>query len=146
MTQQQAANLRSARILALSRASLAVNVDETPSLTFDQRRRYLAHLADIILAYPDRFDAGTVHSAQLAKGLNFGPLESYGIGDAFADFTSEFVRQGQAINPLSEQNRAKTAGVLTAVILAAAIVFFGILAIKTDPRRVAALTAVRKHK
>ncbi len=137
MTEQQAANLRSARILALSRASLAVAVDETPSLSHDDRNRYLSELAEIILAYPERFDEGTVNSAQLATGLNFGPLATYGIGDAYAEFTSEVVKQGQAINPFSEQNRGTTRNVLIAGVLAAAVVFFAILAFRTDPRRFA---------
>lgn len=135
MTAQQAAFLRNARLLALNRAGLSVGVDETPSLSHADRNKYLSALADIILEYPDRFDAQTIKSATLAKGLNFGPLETYGIGDAFADFGAEFAAQGQALNPLSEQNRSGTLKLITFVGLVAAAVYFGVLAIRTSPRR-----------
>lgn len=136
MTEQQAANLRSARKLALARAGLD-NLNEANSLTldYDDRVKYLRELAAVILAYPARFDEQTVTSARIAQGKNYAPLESYSFADAVVDAYATATAQVQAINPLSEQNREKTRNVIIGAILLAAVVFFGVLAARNSPTR-----------
>lgn len=97
MTTAQAANLRSAQRIALNRAGLSVSVDETPSLSYEDRVKYLSELAAVILKYPDRFAPATVESAQFAAAKTYGPLEKYSLTDAFKDFTGEALNQAAAI-------------------------------------------------
>lgn len=103
--------------------------------SYEQRFNYNKELAAVINSNPAFFPEET---RQLAKDIaqrDFQPLDEYSIGDAIRDFSAEFVNQAQEINPLSTVNRGKTANTLIGVVLIGAVVFFGYLAVKYDPRR-----------
>lgn len=130
LSEQAARDERNARV----RAALGLAEIPPANWTYEQRIAYNKALAAAILT-----DSGPASAEELARAQNIAakeylPVESYGLGDAAGDFTAEFIAQGQAINPLSAQNRGKTLGVIVAVLSFGAVAYFAVLAWRTSPR------------
>lgn len=121
--------------IARVRAALGLSNIPPSSWTYEQRTAYNKALAAAILADAANATPTDIATAQRVSATEYSPLERYAFGDMVGDFFAEFAAQGQAINPLSEQNRGKTARTLSAIAAIAAVVFFAVLAFRTDPRR-----------
>jgi hypothetical protein len=133
--EQAIRDARNARV----RASLGLASIPPADWTYEQRTAYNKALAAAILADASS-PVGAVSPQELATAQRvsekeYGPLERYALGDQVGDFFGELVSQAEQINPLSEQNRGKTVRTLSAIAAIAAVVFFAVLAFRTDPRR-----------
>lgn len=74
-----------------------------------------------VRAHPDEF---TPIVQGLAQKPDIEQPTEYGLGAMASDFVGEMANQAEAINPLSEQNRGKTALMLFAVVAIAAGAYF----------------------
>jgi len=88
-----------------------------------------------IAANPAQFETRAVEIAtnSLSREPGTPQLADTSFGASVADFGAEFVNQAEAINPLSEQNRAKTALGIWGILLTAAAIFAAVVAFKTRP-------------
>lgn len=91
MNDQQRANLDSARRLAASRIGWT---GPTQSIPYEKREAYATALANIILSYPDRFDAQTVATARRElTDATLPPLSTDSAGDRAGVFFGELGNQ-----------------------------------------------------
>lgn len=134
LSEQAARAARNARV----RSALGLAEIPPANWTYEQRNAYNKALASAILTDSDPASADELTRAQNIAGKEYAALENYGLGDAASDFTAEFIAQGQAINPLSAQNRGKTLSVIVTVVSLAAVAYFAVLAWRTSPRNSAA--------
>jgi len=81
----------------------------TSDWTLNQRNEYNRALARYIQENPQIFEAKAIESARVVSEADRQGLATFGFTDGLQTFFGEFVAQGEAINPLSEQNRARFA-------------------------------------
>lgn len=92
-------------------------------------------MVDVVLGATTSYPENVVTWAANKKGGEFygKPPETVTLSEKVGIFTDEFVKQANDINPLSEQNRSKSALAIWGVILFAAFVYFYFLAKRTAP-------------
>ena len=119
-------NLRSAERLVAQ--EMGVDPDANSSLSYEQRGEFSRRLAAKILAYPDRFTAETVATAQAIAGRTLDPLADASF--SWSDFSSAVTDNALAIgDSVADVGRGVT-GTLSSVkwlLPLAAVVAVGIL-------------------
>lgn len=127
---------QTARAARIARVRAAMGLADIPpaNWTYEQRTAYNKALASAILTDSAPATDADLATAQKIAALEYAPLETYSLGDAASDFTAEFIAHGQAINPLSAQNRGKTLAVIVGLLSLAAVAYFAVLAWRTSPR------------
>jgi hypothetical protein len=135
MTDQQRANLASARRLAAARIGWT---GSTESIPYAQREAYATALAQIILTYPQRFDALTVSIAQreLVDRPN-EPLSPDSTSDRagvfFGELGNQAVALGESVAAVGEG--IKTTLSLASILIPAAALFALYIAARGYARR-----------
>ena len=135
MTDQQRANLASARRLAASRIGWT---GSTESIPHERREAYATALANIILTYPQRFDALTVAIAQ--REIVDRPNEplapdsaSDRAGVFFGEIGNQAVELGESVAAIGEG--VKTTLSITSILIPAAALFVVYIAARGYARR-----------
>lgn len=127
--------LNTAQNVALERIGLPPSTN-TATLDHATRERYTRALAEVMLQYPHNFSAQELENARARLSRADIPApESYGIGEAVRDFTGEFTRQAESLNPLSEQNRGRFAFTLSGLAAIAVAIWAFAWVIRTSPAR-----------
>lgn len=92
-------------------------------------------MIDVILGDTTAYPESVITWAENRKGVGFygTPPASTSVSEKVGIFADEFANQAAAINPLSEQNRSKTALAIWGVLLFGAFVYFFTLAKRTAP-------------
>lgn len=93
--------------------------DNPADWEYKDRVEYNNLLASRLATRPDLYGEAAVIAAKYKP--QSGDLEEYGFFEAVGDFGSEFVKQGQQINPFSEENRSKSSNTLIIVAVAAIV-------------------------
>lgn len=127
--------LDDARNLAAKKLGLDLQGTKGSNLSQKDFFRLEDAMVDVILddqlSYPENI---VTWATNKKNGAFYGqPPASSSLTEKIGIFTDEIINQANAINPLSEQNRAKTALGIWGVLLAGAAVFFAVLALKTRP-------------
>lgn len=91
--------------------------------SLDTRNAYNAELAEYIETNPQIFEGDAIEAARQVTTARERGLETFGFTGGLETFFGEFVAQGQAINPLSDQNRVKFA---TSILATGGMVVLGI--------------------